>query len=116
MILACVAATAAQAQESGAEVEKRNFVEFFVGVTHDDGDNDASLGVTYERKFERFGTGFIAEVTNAEGREIVLALPFFWHPVEPRPINVPYTFRYRAYYPTRLCADRIPCMYLPAAI
>ncbi len=55
-ILACVATMAAQAQESDTEIEKRNFVEVFVGITHDDGDYDASLGLTYERKFDRFGT------------------------------------------------------------
>jgi hypothetical protein len=79
--LTCAAATAAQAQEP--EAEKRNFIEVFVGVTHDDGENEASLGLTYERKFSRFGTGIIAEFTKADGRESVFALPFFWHPAEP---------------------------------
>ena len=66
-LLACAAATVAQAQESGAEeAEKKNFVELFVGITHDDGDNEASLGLTYERKFGRFGTGLVAEFTKAE--------------------------------------------------
>ena len=82
-ILTCVATMAAQAQESGAEVEEKNFVEVFVGITHDEGENEASLGLTYERKFDRFGTGFIMEFTNSETRETVLAVPFFWHPVEP---------------------------------
>ncbi len=54
-----------------------------MGITHDDGENEASLGLTYERKFGRFGTGFIAEFTKAENRETVLALPFCWHPAEP---------------------------------
>ena len=74
---------AAQAQESGTESEDRNFLEFFVGITHDEGENEASLGLTYERKFDRFGTGFIIEFTKAENRETVLALPFFWHPAAP---------------------------------
>lgn len=83
-LLACAAATVAQAQESGAEeAEKKNFVELFVGITHDDGDNEASLGLTYERKFGRFGTGLVAEFTKAEARDSVLILPFFWHPAEP---------------------------------
>ncbi len=82
-ILTCVATMAAQAQESGTEAEERNFVEVFVGITHDEGENEASLGLTYERKFDRFGTGFIIEFTKAENRETVLALPFFWHPAEP---------------------------------
>ncbi len=81
--LTCTATMAAQAQESGTDVEDRNFVEVFVGITHDDGENEASLGLTYERKFGRFGTGFITEFTKAEKRETVLALPFFWHPAEP---------------------------------
>ena len=54
-----------------------------MGITHDDGENEASLGLTYERKFDRFGTGFIIEFTKADRRETVLALPFFWHPAEP---------------------------------
>ena len=78
-ILACVATMAAQAQESGTEAEDRNLVEVFVGITHDQGENEASLGLTYERKFGRFRTGFITEFTKAEKRETVLALPFFWH-------------------------------------
>ena len=81
--LTCVATMAAQAQESGTEAEKRNFVEVFVGITHDDGENDPSLGLTYEHRFGRFGTGFIAEFTKADRRETVLALPFFWHPADP---------------------------------
>ena len=83
VILTCAATLAAQAQESVAETEGKNLVEVFVGITHDDGDNDASLGLTYERRFDRFGTGFIMEFTKAESRETVLALPFFWHPAEP---------------------------------
>ena len=83
-LLACVTVPVAQvhAQDS-EEAEKKNFVELFVGITHDDGDNDASLGLAYERKFGRFGTGLIAEFTKAEARESVLILPFFWHPAEP---------------------------------
>ena len=54
-----------------------------MGITRDEGENEASLGLTYERKFDRFGTGFIIEFTKAENRETVLALSFFWHPVEP---------------------------------
>lgn len=50
--LACATGTVAQAQEFGSEeAEKRNFIELFVGITHDDGDNEPSLGLTYERKF-----------------------------------------------------------------
>ena len=80
---ACAATTAIQAQEAESEVEKRNFIEVFVGVTHDNGENEASLGITYERNFGRFGTGIIAEFTKADSRESVIALPFFWHPAEP---------------------------------
>ena len=77
------ATMAAQAQEADEEAEKQNFVELFAGITHDDGENDASLGLTYERKFDRFGTGFIVEFTDSDSRETILALPFFWHPAEP---------------------------------
>ena len=83
VFVACATGAAAQAQESGTEAEDRNFIELFVGITHDDGENDPSLGLTYERRFGRFGTGFIAEFTKADRRETVLALPFFWHPADP---------------------------------
>ncbi len=83
VFVACATGAAAQAQESGTEAEDRNFIELFVGITNDDGENDPSLGLTYEHRFGRFGTGFIAEFTKADRRETVLALPFFWHPVEP---------------------------------
>ena len=82
LFLSC-AGMAAQAQESRTEAEDRNFLELFVGITHDDGDNEASLGLTYERKFERFGTGVIVEITKSETREYIVALPLFWHPAEP---------------------------------
>ena len=77
------ASAAAEAQESGTEAEDRNFIELFVGITHDDGENDPSLGLTYERRFGRFGTGFIVEFTKDARRNSVGALPFFWHPAEP---------------------------------
>ena len=83
VFMACAASATAQATESGTEAEDRNFIELFVGITHDDGENDPSLGLTYERRFGTFGTGFIAEVTNSDSRETVLALPFFWHPADP---------------------------------
>jgi hypothetical protein len=90
VFLTCAGTMAAQAQEAataaeepGAEAEKNNFIELFVGITHDDSENELSVGLTYERRFDRFGTGFIAEVTKADRRESILALPFFWHPAEP---------------------------------
>jgi len=83
VFVACATSAVAQVQESGTEAEDRNFIELFVGITHDDGENEASLGLTYEHRFGRFGTGFIAEFTMADRRETVLALPFFWHPADP---------------------------------
>ncbi len=59
VFVACATSAAAQAQESGTEAEDRNFIELFVGVTHDAGENDASLGLTHERRFKQFGTGLI---------------------------------------------------------
>ena len=82
IFVVCAASTAAQAQESGAEAEEKNLLELFVGITHDDGDNEGSLGLTYERRFKQFGTGLILEITKSETRDGVLALPFFWHPAD----------------------------------
>lgn len=74
--------TAAQAQEIEAEGELLNLIEVFAGITVEDSESEISLGATYERRFsDRFGMGVIGEFT--EGREIILAVPFFWHPVEP---------------------------------
>jgi hypothetical protein len=47
VFVACATCATAQAQESGTEAEDRNFIELFVGITHDDGENDPSLGLTY---------------------------------------------------------------------
>ena len=52
VFVACATSAAAQAQESGAEVEKYNFLELFLRLTHDAGENDTSLGLTYERRFK----------------------------------------------------------------
>ena len=82
VFIAC-AASAAQAAETETEAEYVDFIEVFVGITHDDGENDPSLGVTYEHRFGRFGTGFIAEFTKSDRRDSVLAVPFFWHPADP---------------------------------
>jgi hypothetical protein len=83
VFMACAASAAAQAAETDTEAEYRDFIEIFVGITHDDGENEPSLGVTYEHRFDRFGTGFIAEFTKADRRETILAVPFFWHPADP---------------------------------
>jgi hypothetical protein len=81
-LLTLFVAAALAAEESGAEDFAPNSVEAFVGVTFDDGDGELSLGGTYERRFNAdFGAGGIAEYT--DGREWVLAVPFFWHPIEP---------------------------------
>ncbi len=83
VFLTCAASAAAQETESAAEAEYSNFIELFVGITHDEGENDPSLGLTYEHRFGQFGTGFIAEFTKADRRETILAVPFFWHPADP---------------------------------
>jgi len=80
VFVACATGAAAQAQESGTEAEDRNFIELFVGITHDDGENDPSLGLTYEHRFGRFGTGFIAEFTKADRRETVARPAVFLAP------------------------------------
>jgi hypothetical protein len=83
VFMACAASAAAQAAETDTEAEYRDFIEIFVGITHDEGENDPSLGLTYEHRFGQFGTGVIAEFTKSDSRDSVLALPFFWHPADP---------------------------------
>jgi hypothetical protein len=83
-LISCVFLTIAAAQaEESADAEANDMIELFVGITHDDGENNPSLGLTYEHQFGRFGTGFIAEFTDSDSRDAVLAIPFFWHPAEP---------------------------------
>lgn len=81
-LLTLFVATAPAAEEGDEGNFAPNLVEAFVGVTFDDGDGEPSLGGTYERRFNAdFGVGGIVEYT--DGGEWVLAVPFFWHPVEP---------------------------------
>jgi hypothetical protein len=81
-LLSLIIATSPAAAESAAGDFAPNLVEAFVGATFDDGDGELSLGGTYERRVNAdFGIGGMAEYT--DGREWVLAVPFFWHPAEP---------------------------------
>ena len=65
----------ALAEELHPEGEAPNLVELFVGVTHDDSDNELSVGATYERRLSAgFGVGGIGEYT--ADREFVLAVAF----------------------------------------
>lgn len=72
---------AAHAEEIQKEDEAPNLIEAFVGITHDDSNNEFSVGATYERRLSAgFGVGGIGEYT--KDREFILAVPFFWHPIE----------------------------------
>ncbi len=69
----------AQDTESGeGEAFEANIFEVFLGGTFDDGESNASFGLTYERRLkESFGIGGLVEYTN--GREWVYAVPFTVH-------------------------------------
>jgi hypothetical protein len=72
----------ALAEELQQESETPDVIELFVGLTRDDSNNEFSIGTTYEHRLsEGFGVGGIGEYT--VDREFVIAVPFFWHPVEP---------------------------------
>jgi hypothetical protein len=72
----------ALSDEAQQEPKSPDAIELFVGLTNDDSNNEFSIGTTYEHKLsERFGVGGIGEYT--VDREYVIAVPFFWHPVEP---------------------------------
>lgn len=69
----------AQDAENGFEA---NSIEVFLGATLDDGDSEASFGMSYERRLnESFGIGGLVEYTN--GREWIFAVPFTLHITEP---------------------------------
>ena len=77
-VLLAAMTSAAYAEEGG----RPNVFEIFVGGTHQDDDNEFSVGATYERRLdEKIGLGLTAEYTKA--REYVVIVPLFWHPAEP---------------------------------
>ena len=60
------------------EAFEANVFEVFLGGTFDDGESNASFGLSFEfRVTESFGVGGLIEYTN--GREWVYAIPFTMH-------------------------------------
>ena len=56
LFLSLITPGLAQAEEDGGEEFKRNVFEVFAGGTFNDGESDASVGLSYERRVtERFG-------------------------------------------------------------
>ena len=80
--LAATPVVAQDAENAEGEAFEANSIEVFLGATFDDGDSEASFGMSYERRLnESFGIGGMVEYTN--GREWVFAVPFTIHITEP---------------------------------
>ena len=86
-VLACFALAATpvvaqDAENAEGETFEANSIEVFLGGTFDDGDSEASYGISYERRLnESIGIGGEVEYTN--GREWVYLVPFTIHITEP---------------------------------
>ena len=81
-ILAATPVVAQDNENAEGEAFEANSIEVFLGGTFDDGDSEASFGMSYERRLnESIGIGGIVEYTN--GREWVFAVPFTIHITEP---------------------------------
>jgi len=60
--------------------EGRNEMGIFAGVTTGGGDVGSNLSLDYEyRLSRRFGIGGLVELTGADFRDGVIAVPFYWH-------------------------------------
>jgi hypothetical protein len=80
--LATTPVVAQDAENGEGETFEANSIEVFLGGTFDDGDSEASYGVSYERRLnESIGIGGMVEYTI--GREWVFAAPFTIHITEP---------------------------------
>jgi hypothetical protein len=76
--LASAPVIAQDAETGEGEAFEANIFEVFLGGTFDDGESNASFGMSYERRLkESFGIGGLVEYTN--GREWVYAVPFTVH-------------------------------------
>jgi hypothetical protein len=63
------------------EADRRNRVALFLGATTKDSHTHATIGLEYERRLsELIGIGAVAE-GSPSGRELVGAVPVFFHPV-----------------------------------
>ena len=80
--LASTPVMAQDAENGEGETFEANSIEVFLGGTFDDGDSEASYGMSYERRLnESIGIGGEVEYTN--GREWVYLVPFTIHITEP---------------------------------
>ena len=56
-------------------------LELFLGDTHDDGENDFTLGIGYEYRINQmFGVGVLFEGVKGEVRELVILVPLYLYP------------------------------------
>ena len=83
VLIVPVKASAEESANGGKEkgMENRHAMELFIGNTHDDGEDGATIGLSYEYRLNQlFGIGGLAEYAGMENREWVALVPIFWHP------------------------------------
>ena len=74
-------ASGTRAPQEAAEAERPNSIGLFLGNTHTSGENDASIGVKYERRLKQStGVGVILEFTPTSRERLVTAPSLFLHP------------------------------------
>ena len=59
----------------------RNHVGLFLGNTHEEGENEFTIGLDYEYRFSQYvGIGLLGEYVGKPEREGVILVPLFIHP------------------------------------
>ena len=83
VLIVPVKASAEESANGGKEkgMENRHAMELFIGNTHDDGEDGATIGLSYEYRLNQlFGIGGLAEYAGMDIREGAVLVPIFWHP------------------------------------
>ena len=80
--LASTLSTLAHAEEHHAsEGEHKNHLSLFLGNTHEEGEDEFTIGLDYERRLDEFwGIGGLVDHAGGEFDTTVLAVPLFFHP------------------------------------
>jgi hypothetical protein len=64
-------------------LEHRHSIEFFLGGTHEESEDELTSGISYEyRLHELFGIGGLVEYAARDFDKWILGLPFYIHPFE----------------------------------
>ena len=68
-------------EEKGHGVHGPHLLELFLGNTHDEGENDFTIGIGYEYRINQmFGIGVLFEGLRSDVRELIIMVPLYLHP------------------------------------